>query len=43
MKTVFIASPYTLGDVMDNVKKSMEIGDALMSLGFTPFVPLLFH
>jgi hypothetical protein len=43
MTTVFIASPYTLGDVGINVKKSMDIADDLMNIGFTPFVPLLFH
>ena len=43
MTTIFIASPYTLGDVGINVKKSMEVADKLLTMGYTPFVPLLFH
>lgn len=43
MKTVFIASPYTLGDVGVNVKTTMDVADELMDLGFNPFIPLLYH
>jgi len=43
MKTVFIASPYTLGDVGVNVKVSMDVANELMDLGFNPFIPLLYH
>jgi len=40
---IFISSPYTIGDVGDNVKKQMDCADGLMSLGYVPFVPLLYH
>jgi hypothetical protein len=43
MKTVFIASPYTLGDVGVNVKKSMDVADELINNGLNPFIPLLYH
>ena len=44
MKTkVYLASPYTLGDVAVNVKNQMDVADTLMTLGFIPFVPLYFH
>lgn len=43
MKKVYIASPYTLGDVAINVKFQMDIADELMNLGFAPFVPLYSH
>ena len=44
MKTkVYIASPYTVGDVAVNVKAQLDAADMLMDLGFTPFVPLYSH
>ena len=43
MKKVYIASPYTLGDVAVNVKFQMDIANELMDLGYTPFVPLYSH
>lgn len=43
MKRVYIASPYTLGDVAVNVRRQMECADALIDLGFAPFVPLYSH
>jgi len=43
MKKVYIASPYTLGDVAVNVKTQMDMADKLMDLGFVPFVPLYSH
>ena len=41
--TVYIASPYTLGDVAANVRRSMEYTHQLMDLGYAPFCPLLTH
>lgn len=41
MVKVYVASPYTLGDVAVNVKAQMDAADKLISLGFAPFVPLL--
>lgn len=43
MKTVYIASPYTKGDVAVNVCKSLETADKLLELGFIPYAPLLTH
>lgn len=40
---VYIASPYTLGDVAVNVKTQLDMADRLMDLDFIPFAPLLFH
>ena len=41
--SVYIASPYTLGDVAKNVHKQMQVADALIEHGFFPFVPLYSH
>jgi hypothetical protein len=43
MIKVYIASPYTLGDVAVNVKTQMDVADQLITLGFAPFVPLYSH
>lgn len=43
MIKVYIASPYTLGDVAVNVKVQMDCANKLMDLGFAPFVPLYSH
>ena len=43
MKKVYIASPYTLGDVAVNVKVQIDAVDELMNLGFAPFAPLYSH
>jgi hypothetical protein len=43
MKTVFIASPYTVGDSAVNVRQSLDVADELLVLGLFPFCPLLFH
>lgn len=43
MKTVYIASPYTKGDVALNVRKSLEYADRLLEVGFIPYAPLLTH
>ena len=43
MKRIYIASPYSKGDVAVNVKKQIDVADKLISLGYAPFVPLLFH
>ena len=40
---VYIASPYTLGDAVLNVRRSLEAADDLLSRGYVPFVPLLAH
>ena len=43
MKKIYIASPYTKGDVAVNVKAQIDCADKLMDLGFAPFVPLYSH
>ena len=43
MITVYIASPYTKGDVAVNVGTQMDCADELISLGFAPYVPLYSH
>ena len=40
---VYIASPYTIGDIAVNVKRQMDVADELINLGFAPFIPLLSH
>ena len=42
-RKVYIASPYTLGDVAMNVKRQIDVSNELIDLGFLPFAPLLFH
>jgi len=43
MKKIYIASPYTLGDVGMNVKKQLDAADELMANDFAPFVPIYYH
>ena len=43
MKTVYIASPYTLGDVAVNVRRQIDAASDLLACGLIPFTPLLSH
>jgi hypothetical protein len=43
MIKIYIASPYTVGDVAVNVKNQMDAAAKLMDAGFAPFVPLYSH
>jgi len=43
MIKVYIASPYTKGDVAVNVKTQIDAVDRLMNKGFAPFAPLYSH
>lgn len=43
MKRIFISGPYTLGDVAQNVKKSMDVANHLIELGYAPYCPHLTH
>ena len=43
MISVYIASPYTVGDKEYNVKRSLLVAETLYSYGYLPFVPLLSH
>ena len=42
-KKIYIASPYTLGDVAVNVKNSIDAANELIKHGFAPYCPLLSH
>jgi hypothetical protein len=43
MIKVYIASPYTKGDIAVNVKRQIDTADELISKGFAPFAPLYSH
>ena len=40
---VYIAGPYTKGDVARNVAKAMEAANELMDAGHAPYIPHLTH
>lgn len=40
---VYIAGPYTKGDVAENVANAMDFADQLMAQGHVPYVPHLSH
>lgn len=43
MKKVYIAGPYSKGDVAVNVKVAMEAANELIEAGYYPFCPHLSH
>lgn len=43
MRFIYVASPYTKGDVAINVRRNIEAADRLAVAGYTPFCPLLTH
>lgn len=43
MKKIYIASPYTVGDVAVNVKRQIDTASQLIDQGFAPFWPLHSH
>jgi hypothetical protein len=43
MKRIYVAGPYTLGDVAVNVANAIDTADRLMNIGFMPFVPHMSH
>lgn len=40
---IYIAGPYTKGDVAENVRRAIFAGEKARALGFTVFVPHLYH
>lgn len=42
-KKIYIASPYTIGDVAVNVKRQIDAANELIALGYAPYTPLLSH
>jgi len=43
MKRIYVAGPYSGGDVALNVRKAMEAGTQIINAGHSPFVPHLYH
>jgi hypothetical protein len=43
MIKIYIASPYTIGNKEENVKRQIEVANQLMDLKYCPFTPLLSH
>jgi len=43
MKVIYIASPYTNGDVGQNVAVQLNAAHRLMDMGLCPIAPLLSH
>ena len=43
MKKVYVAGPYTKGDVAQNVRIAIEYGDRLIINGYIPYIPHLTH
>lgn len=43
MIKVYIASPYTLGNKEENVRKQIYYAHILMEKGYSPYAPLLSH
>jgi hypothetical protein len=42
-KIVYVAGPYTLGDVAQNVALMIDTCDEIADMGFVPICPLLTH
>ena len=40
---IYVAGPYTKGDVARNVREAIITGNNLRALGHTPFIPHLTH
>jgi len=40
---IYVAGPYALGDVAQNVRQAIVAADVLLKAGHTPFLPHLFH
>ena len=40
---VYVAGPYTIGDVAVNVRNAFEVADKILSLDLVPFVPHFTH
>lgn len=40
---VYVAGPYTQGDVAANVRNAILAGDALLEAGHAPYIPHLSH
>ena len=38
---IYVAGPYTKGDVVLNIREAVQVGNTLLDYGFIPFVPHL--
>ena len=43
MQRIYVAGPYTKGDVAANVRAAIEVANELADLGYAPYVPHLTH
>ena len=43
MRRIYIAGPYTHGDVAVNVRNALDVASRLLDDGFAPYVPHLTH
>lgn len=40
---IYIAGPYSQGNITENLREAITMGDILFSLGFYPYIPHLTH
>lgn len=40
---IYVAAPYSLGDLVSNVRFACEVGDKILAKGHIPFIPHLSH
>jgi hypothetical protein len=40
-RRVYVAGPMSQGDVWDHVRRAIDVAEALLALGYAPFVPHL--
>jgi Domain of unknown function (DUF4406) len=43
LRYIYVAGPYSTPDPESNTREAIKIGDALLNLGYYPFVPHLTH
>lgn len=43
MKKIYVAGPYSKGDVAVNVKTAMDVANQLIEMGYAPYCPHLTH
>lgn len=43
MRFIYVAGPYTNGDVGENVRNAILAGDRLLDKGYLPYIPHLTH
>jgi hypothetical protein len=43
VKKVYVASQYSVGDPLANVRRQIDAGEEIINAGFYPYLPLLSH